>query len=220
MAAGDAEAARGGAESHGRVTGMGADTLQMMLIPLDRQTEMPWKNGGGTTREIWKVEDAAGVLWRASIATIHQSGPFSLFEGSDRVITLIAGNPVALDFDDGEHLTLEMFTPQTFSCDRPVSATIDGTSHDLNLIWRREAVKVKHEARTLRGTTAMQLPPAHWHLIVACDGTMVVDAGGATETLKSGEALLFDRTGDAGTLDLALLSNSGVVIVFSISEID
>lgn len=187
-------------------------------IPRARQTEMPWKNGGGTTREIWKAEDSAGMLWRASIATIHQSGPFSLFEGCDRIITLIAGNPVALDFADGEHLTLEMFAPQTFSCDRPVSATIAGTSHDLNLIWRRDAAAVAHRAGTIHGSIAMALPPAHWHLIVACGGTVTVDAGGRTETLEDGAALLFGRRRDPEPLDLTLSADNGVVLAFGITE--
>lgn len=187
-------------------------------ISLAMQTEMPWKNGGGTTREICKQEDETGVLWRASIATIHQSGPFSLFPGCDRVITLIDGPPVALDFEDGEHSTLERFIPQTFSCDRPVSAAIAGTSHDLNLIWRRDAVAVEHRVQTIQGKTALRLPPAQWHLVVVCDGTVDIDAGGPTETLMSGEALLFDRTPALAPQGPTLSADTGVALVFGIQD--
>ncbi|WP_161973714.1 HutD family protein [Hwanghaeella grinnelliae] len=179
---------------------------------------MPWKNGGGSTREIWKVEDADGILWRASIATIHQSGPFSLFSGCDRIITLIDGPPVTLDFEDGETLTLETFAPRSFSCDRPVSAAIAGTSHDLNLIWRRDAVSVAHQVQAVKGETPLTLPPAHWHLVVVCDGAVGVAAGGMTETLATGEALLFGPTPKAQSLDLTFSTANGVVLTFGMTE--
>ena len=53
-----------------------------------------WKNGGGSTREIVCSPLGAGIdhfVWRVSIATIAQSGPFSIFAGVDRVIMLLAG---------------------------------------------------------------------------------------------------------------------------------
>ncbi len=52
----------------------------------------PWKNGGGVTREIVCQPPGAGLAafdWRVSIATIASDGPFSLFAGIDRVITLL-----------------------------------------------------------------------------------------------------------------------------------
>jgi len=50
----------------------------------------PWKNGAGETREIVSIPSAdAPFLWRASIATLAQDGPFSLFPGVDRVIMLL-----------------------------------------------------------------------------------------------------------------------------------
>ncbi|PPS58274.1 hypothetical protein CRX72_12315 [Pantoea sp. BRM17] len=52
-----------------------------------------WRNGGGETREIVSFPPgAADFAWRASIATLDASGPFSLFPGVDRVITLLQGD--------------------------------------------------------------------------------------------------------------------------------
>ena len=51
----------------------------------------PWKNGGGSTREIVCRPPGAGMDgfdWRVSVATIARSGPFSVFTGVDRVIVL------------------------------------------------------------------------------------------------------------------------------------
>ncbi|WP_425404304.1 HutD/Ves family protein [Hwanghaeella sp.] len=189
-------------------------------IPLSQQTEMPWKNGGGTTREICKHQDASGVVWRASIATIHASGPFSLFEGCDRIITLIDGPPVMLNFADGEQRTLEIFTPEHFSCDRPVSATIAATSHDLNLIWRRDSVSVASQAINVQGPTEITLAPADWHLIVACDGSIEIAVDGNTSSLSAGEAMLFNELTEMVDLTLKPASGTCSVLAFRIFRLD
>lgn len=64
----------------------------------------PWKNGAGATREIIAVPSTdAPFLWRASIATLQADGPFSPFPGVDRVITLLAGQPLRLCGEDIDH---------------------------------------------------------------------------------------------------------------------
>ncbi|MRT48346.1 HutD family protein [Raoultella sp. RIT712] len=66
----------------------------------------PWKNGGGTTREILCVpspDPDAPFLWRASIATLQSDGPFSQFTGIDRVIMLLEGEPLWLRGDGINH---------------------------------------------------------------------------------------------------------------------
>lgn len=55
---------------------------------------VPWKNGGGTTREIAVWPPGAGMddfLWRLSMARVEAAGPFSRFEGVDRVLAVIEG---------------------------------------------------------------------------------------------------------------------------------
>lgn len=56
--------------------------------------EVPWKNGGGTTREIAVFPPGADMdtfLWRLSMARVEQAGPFSAFAGIDRVLTVVQG---------------------------------------------------------------------------------------------------------------------------------
>jgi environmental stress-induced protein Ves len=56
--------------------------------------EVPWKNGGGTTREIAVFPPGAGMddfLWRLSMARVEQAGPFSSFEGIDRTLSVLEG---------------------------------------------------------------------------------------------------------------------------------
>lgn len=63
----------------------------------------PWKNGGGSTVEVARWPTDCGLedfIWRVSIAAISSDGPFSAFEGVDRIITLIQGPGVQLDAPD------------------------------------------------------------------------------------------------------------------------
>src|SRR5215212_12048276 len=62
-----------------------------ILAPRDYRV-MPWKNGGGTTTEIYIHPEGAGwneFEWRVGIADIGQSGPFSSFPGIARSIMLL-----------------------------------------------------------------------------------------------------------------------------------
>jgi uncharacterized protein len=67
----------------------------MRRFSLDAIAPTPWRNGGGLTREIaaGSVDrhDGAHWDWRLSVASIRADGPFSVFDGVDRVATLVDG---------------------------------------------------------------------------------------------------------------------------------
>ena len=56
----------------------------------------PWKNGGGTTREL--LAQPAGVDWRVriSVAEVAAAGPFSAFPGVTRWFAVLEGAGVVL----------------------------------------------------------------------------------------------------------------------------
>lgn len=68
----------------------------MRLIRSGDFPEQGWKNGGGRTREIAVQRDAAGVLWRISLADITAPGSFSAFPGLQRIFAVAGGGPVRL----------------------------------------------------------------------------------------------------------------------------
>jgi len=104
---------------------------------------MPWKNGGGTTQEIASWPPGAGLDafgWRASIATIAQPGPFSVFAGIDRQIMLLEGDGVRLFTHDAriDHRLDVPHRPFAFSGDEAIDCTLlGGASNDFNLMVRR-----------------------------------------------------------------------------------
>lgn len=65
--------------------------------------EMPWKNGGGITTELYRLPDPSDpsqFLIRISQARVEQDGPFSLFPGIDRKLLILKGNGCKLTFHD------------------------------------------------------------------------------------------------------------------------
>ena len=100
---------------------------------------MPWKNGGGTTTEIWKAISPDGeMLWRLSIADVASDGPFSEFPGIDRWIMLIEGNGMELTIDGQVRRIANPFEPFAFSGDaRTDCRLIAGPIRDFNLMMVR-----------------------------------------------------------------------------------
>ena len=98
----------------------------------------PWKNGAGATREIIAVPSTdAPFLWRASIATLQADGPFSPFPGVDRVITLLAGQPLRLCGEDIDH-PLTLWQPGAFPGEWALSSGgIVAPGLDFNIMTQR-----------------------------------------------------------------------------------
>jgi uncharacterized protein len=111
----------------------------------------PWRNGGGTTREIARgpSRHQIGFAWRVSIADVASDGPFSEFPGVTRTIAILAGKGMHLTFADGEsHRLLPSSAPLTFSGGRPAHATlIDGPVVDLNAMSTQGPLMIERNGR-------------------------------------------------------------------------
>ncbi len=115
---------------------------------------MPWKNGGGVTREIARHEEHGKLVWRFSIADVTSDGPFSRFEGLARILTVIEGAGLKLSTPQGALLALPM-EPLAFSGDLPVSSTrLNGNVRDFNVIY--DPALVSAEMSMERGIVALE----------------------------------------------------------------
>ena len=150
----------------------------------------PWKNGGGCTREVTCLpadSDMANFDWRVSIAQIGSSGPFSVFPGVDRVITLLDGPGVRLRSDDGtmDHRLDRPLEPFSFPGEAIVQADLLGAAcHDFNVMTRRMACTA--QVQVLRG--AITLPVLHDGLLLAVRGDWRLE-GTAPQGLGPGEGV-------------------------------
>ncbi len=153
----------------------------------------PWKNGGGSTREIVCRPPGAGMdafEWRVSIATIAQSGPFSVFAGVDRVILLLDGKGVHLQSAGGiDHRLDDALQPFAFSGDEALECTLlGGASQDFNVMTRRSALRA--ELGVLRDETT--LAPAHRGLLLAVRGHWQLQTDGTTHDCPAVQGLWWD----------------------------
>ena len=68
--------------------------MAIRFLAASERRAQPWKNGGGITREIAASPDGAALDafdWRVSMAEVAAAGPFSRFEGVDRILTVLTG---------------------------------------------------------------------------------------------------------------------------------
>ncbi|RYB91117.1 HutD family protein [Nocardioides oleivorans] len=100
-------------------------------VRADEVAPQPWPNGGGTTRELARAGDGS---WRISLATIEGDGPFSLFPGLHRLLTVVDGPVLDLTVD-GEPQVVEPQRPFAFSGEAEVVASVpEGPVRALNVI--------------------------------------------------------------------------------------
>lgn len=101
----------------------------------------PWKNKGGVTREIAAQIDGERLVWRLSVADVETDGPFSIFPGASRVLTVIEGAGLRLAHAGGV-IAAAPGRPVRFSGDVAIDCTlVAGSVRDFNLIFDPSRVK-------------------------------------------------------------------------------
>lgn len=150
---------------------------------------MPWKNGGGTTRELWKwphPSDPARFLARVSIATVAAPGPFSVFPGIDRILVLLEGQGVVLLRADAPRVVLDRRGQSiAFPGEAPIDCELlGGPVRDFNLMVDRAALEGSLEVVRLEAGTSRRLEGEDTVLLHALEG----------QTLVSGAPLATDET--------------------------
>lgn len=161
-------------------------------LPVHMRSPRAWRNGGGVTRDIASSPDGVDdekFLWRASIATITQQGPFSPWQGVDRALLLLRGTLMfAINGGDGQRLA-PCDPSQLFAGEDEVSACpLGGPCTVLNIMTRRGHIQTQVESWiTARPSDATQL------LVVARQPTIVWHRG-KSNYLVEDDALLLPAT--------------------------
>jgi environmental stress-induced protein Ves len=152
----------------------------MRILRATQYRCMPWKNGGGETREIAVYPDGAPLDafdWRISLATVASDGPFSRFEGITRTLTVLQGAGIRLSVGDEPVRVLSAASdPCTFDAGMPTSATLlDGPIVDLNVMTRRGRFRHRVTRQIISGE--IELSAGANPTIVFCrDGDLTCDA--------------------------------------------
>jgi environmental stress-induced protein Ves len=141
----------------------------MIIMRESDYRAVPWKNGGGVTREILRVPpEPTAFDWRLSLATIASPGPFSSFDGYHRTLVLVRGPGVELDFGQHGRAKLTM-AGQMVSFDgawQTSCTLLDGPSTDLNLIVSKE--RTVSVSRSVQLARAELVQTAEWPETLVC----------------------------------------------------
>ncbi len=119
-------------------------------IQFNQLLAQAWKNGCGSTTEIAVWPHGAGfdsIDWRISVATVAVDGPFSVFSGIDRTLTLLSGAGMALSVTSGQANESANKQIVTLCPDQPdwafagelsiFARLLDGVTIDFNVMTRR-----------------------------------------------------------------------------------
>ena len=169
----------------------------MRILRAAAYEAVPWKNGLGTTREILRHPPAAAdFIYRLSIAEVTQSGPFSAFPGTDRIIMLLDGGGFELAFADGRsHALTARHAPFRFDGGVPAACTVaGGPSQDLNLMVRRDAARADADVLRVEGRLILPPVPGATRLMVALDDSLTVRHGGQAVALRRWDTACIDAT--------------------------
>lgn len=181
----------------------------MRLIPFGSLTPVPWKNGGGITRQVAihpPGSDMGSFDWRISTAEVAQDGPFSRFEGIDRRLHVLDGEGLELRFGSGERKRLLPGGHLDFGGEAEVhGALLGGPVTDLNVMVRRGRQRAHAEDVRIDGaaTLALRWPVSALFVregqVTAGDGslltagrhdTILLDGGSSTRIALRGAAEL------------------------------
>ncbi|MFM0494083.1 HutD/Ves family protein [Paraburkholderia caledonica] len=173
---------------------------------------VPWKNGGGLTREVAAFPADAGLdtfVWRVSVADVAQAGPFSRFAGIDRTLVLLSGAGMLLDETQPDD------TVKTHALTRPLDIArfrgettidarlVDGATRDFNLMVRRDSAQgelavwraAPHETQRERRLSADVV------LLYCANGPLAVTLGNAHDDANGNAHPQWLQTGDALRID-------------------
>lgn len=166
--------------------------MHIEYLPGFEYRRMRWKNALGWTREIQREPDREDFDWRVSIAEIDHNCEFSPFPEFDRILMLISGNGMRLDFPDGR--TVDMQPPgarvEFRGEDAPACHLYDGPTRDFNLIWKRGRCRPELLHRPLVGPMLFFPEPDTTWLVYLLAGRAAVKDRPDIAALDTGDSLL------------------------------
>lgn len=166
-------------------------TARTELLPALGRTAVPWKNGGGVTREIIAYPSAASLDnfdWRVSTAEVRVAGAFSVFAGVERTLCVLEGRLALAIQGRTPSILVPDSAPFAFAGDLEVHADPGSAPVvDLNVMTRRghfvAAVKRLGFSGSLRRDSAATMT-----LLFALT-SLRVEVGAESSTLSRHDAL-------------------------------
>jgi len=178
----------------------------MRVVRAVDQPRIRWRNDGGWTHDVARDSpNEHDFSWRISIADVEADGPFSRFEGFDRLLVLLDGVGMDLVSAEGdERVQLRPTAPRArFAGETAISAELlDGPTTDFNVIWDRSRFSLQEyddwRGRSIGGRRGCIVVV---HVLSGsvdvdigvrgvADDTMIEDSGRAVRFIGEAEAIV------------------------------
>jgi len=182
----------------------------MDILRFRNLVDVPWKNGGGITRNIAFGSCDGATAWRISRADVAENGAFSSFAGLVRVLTVVSDTGMELRYPGGV-LHADPWVPVRFDGALDVESWLkDGPLTDLNLMFDPEFCEA--DVTVLRGSRceALHPPVAGMTALHVLAGQPKLD----TQGLGVGDTAFIDS---AAVLDLGA---TDAVLVITLKYLD
>ncbi|QSX35071.1 HutD family protein [Shewanella avicenniae] len=190
--------------------------MRMTYLPRSGYQRVPWKNGLGVTEEIAKQLDPATqqFIWRLSIATVAEDGPFSLFTGYQRIISVLAGKGMVLTVNGLVSEAITEFHPFTFDgAANTECRLVDGGIFDFNVIYDPQLVSATLIWQTIAPEKTLELAANHTHFILVGKGDVKLQTALTNQALSTWDAVKIDAEQQSLVLQLSTHSSAIVAVV-------
>lgn len=179
-----------------------AGPAEMWTVTPERARAVPWRNGRGTTRELFRVPDRDAWQWRLAIASSACAAPFSAFPGVDRELLLVRGAALELRFRTGRTTRLTVGERTRFAGDEAATGVpIAGATEQLNLMWLRSQADFETDVVDVDPQRSVEIRSATWLVLHVVRGSMHHPSGagrlrvGSTVVMRDAQPVRLD--GDA-----------------------
>lgn len=153
--------------------------MTVQILRAADRPKVPWRNGGGITREV-ATDGGEPFRWRVSIADVASDGPFSLFAGYARTITLLRGAGMRLTVDGITHTIDERYGMFRFpGAAQTECELIDGPVVDFNVMSADESAR----QRIATVDSPVAVAGAGTSVVVVLENTAVVRQSGAPDLM-------------------------------------
>lgn len=177
------------------------------------RVRVPWKNGVGTTQEVARADDGgtSRMLWRLSIADVIDDGPFSIFDGYQRIISVLEGNGMVLTVDGQRSRELLPYDPFAFDGAADTSCEVlGGPILDFNLIYSARDVSARMRWVALSGPQRITTD-AETALVFNAGQETSVSIGGKSFQLRRYDCLRADQP--AGEMVVTSASSAPCAVI-------
>ncbi|MFE7314463.1 HutD family protein [Streptomyces sp. NPDC057555] len=194
----------------------------MRILRADGRAAVPWRNGGGLTREVAAHPPDAGwdaFAWRVSLAEVTRDGPYSPLPGVRRILTVVDGGGLELTVDGAVHPLPGRHRPFAFpGAAATGSRLLDGPVVNLNVMVREG--RMAANVVMVRGSR--EVPGERTVVVVALDGETRLGAAGASGVrLGRYDAVVLESAGESvrGAGAPVVVRTEGVAAVIELADL-